>query len=107
MDSDVEIKQQPMSRIPRQEWEWSVGHTVRIHTHDVRALAIHEPSIERRSSDGVGRKGRKGQVLVSGGLDTSLSLYSVPGFKTLVSDELGRDASQQNFHVAADILTFT
>lgn len=84
VDSDSEINQ-PMSRIPRQEWEWSIGHTVRIHTHDVRALAIHEPSIESRPSDGRVRKGRTDQVLVSGGLDTSLSLYSVPGFKRLVS----------------------
>lgn len=66
----------------RQGWEWTVGSMRREHTHDVKALAIHDQSLEG------GRVGaaRKGPVLVSAGVDASLSLYSVPGFKTQASD---------------------
>lgn len=63
---------------------------VRVHTHDVQALVICRPPVESMSGGQRVGKARKGHVLVSGGVDTSLSLYSVPGFKTLVSDSLSR-----------------
>lgn len=76
-------------RRTRQGWEWTVGSMRREHTHDVKALAIHGQSL-----DG-GRVGaaRKGPVLVSAGVDASLSLYSVPGFKTQASLCLLSDVS--------------
>lgn len=73
------------SRRTRQEWEWTVGSMQREHTHDVHALAIHEQTVEGRVEDGGVGVARKGAVLVSAGVDASLSLYSVPGFKTHVS----------------------
>ncbi|CAN0277610.1 unnamed protein product, partial [Scytosiphon promiscuus] len=74
----------------RQGWEWTIGSMRREHTHDVLALAIHEQSLDntRVKNRGVGAA-RKGPVLVSGGMDASLSLYSVPGFKTQASSGLG------------------
>lgn len=69
----------------RQGWEWTVGTTRREHTHDVKALAIHDQSLdEREESRGAGAA-RKGPVLVSAGVDASLALYSVPRFKTQAS----------------------
>lgn len=75
-----------VSRRPRQGWEWSVACMQREHTHDVHALAIHEQMMEGSVADGGTGAARKGPVLVSGGLDASLSLYSVPGFKTQVGE---------------------
>ncbi len=71
----------------RQGWEWTVGTMRREHTHDVKALTIHEQSLDGSAEGGIGGVGaaRKGPVLVSAGVDASLSLYSVPGFKTQAS----------------------
>lgn len=74
----------------RQGWEWTVGSMRREHTHDVKALTIHEQSLEERTEGGGIGVARKGPVLVSGGVDASLSLYSVPGFKTQVSNDFTR-----------------
>lgn len=73
-----------VSRQPRQSWEWSMTSMHRKHTHDVHALAIHKKSLDGHLSDGGIGVARKGPVLVSGGLDTSLSLYSVPAFRDKV-----------------------
>lgn len=72
----------------RQGWEWTIGSMRREHTHDVLALAIHDQSLDDSKAEnrGVG-SARKGPVLVSAGMDSSLSLYSVPGFKTQASDQ--------------------
>eukprot|EP00903_Cladosiphon_okamuranus_P017749 g16338.t1 len=71
----------PRSRT-RQGWEWTVGTMRREHTHDVKALAIHNQSLDvSEESRGAGAA-RKGAVLVSAGVDASLALYSVPHFKT-------------------------
>lgn len=74
----------------RQGWEWTVGSMRREHTHDVKALAIHEQSLDERTEGGGIGVARKGPVLVSGGVDASLSLYSVPGFKTQASNDFTR-----------------
>lgn len=73
------------NRRTREGWEWTLGSVRREHTHDVYALAIHEQSLEGRAEEGGAGAARKGPVLVSGGVDASLSLYSVPGFKTQAS----------------------
>ncbi|CAM9496327.1 unnamed protein product, partial [Hapterophycus canaliculatus] len=72
----------------RQGWEWTIGSMRREHTHDVLALAIHDQSLDdsRVENRGVGAA-RKGPVLVSAGVDASLSLYSVGGFKTQASHD--------------------
>lgn len=72
----------------RQVWEWSVAGMHREHTHDVYALAIHAQSLDGEVGDGGVGAARKGPVLISGGLDTSLSLYSVPAFKEKVTNQL-------------------
>lgn len=64
--------------------EWTVGSMRREHTHDVHALAIHGKTLKGRVEEGGVGSARKGPVLVSGGVDASLCLYSVPGFKTQV-----------------------
>ncbi|CAM9326903.1 unnamed protein product [Ectocarpus sp. 6 AP-2014] len=74
----------------RQGWEWTVGSMRREHTHDVKALAIHEQSLDERTKGGGVGVARKGPVLVSGGVDASLSLYSVPGFKTQARNDSTR-----------------
>ncbi|CAN0109291.1 unnamed protein product, partial [Ectocarpus sp. 8 AP-2014] len=53
----------------RQGWEWTVGSMRREHTHDVKALAIHEQSLDERTEGGGIGVARKGPVLVSGGVD--------------------------------------
>lgn len=72
------------SRRTREGWEWTVGSVRREHTHDVYALAIHEQTLEGGVETGGAGAARKGPVLLSAGVDASLSLYSVPGFKTQV-----------------------
>lgn len=74
----------PRSRT-RQGWEWTVGTMRREHTHDVKALAIHDQSLDDREDNGGAGAARKGPVLVSAGVDASLALYSVPRFKTQAS----------------------
>lgn len=73
------------SRRTREGWEWTLGSVRREHTHDVYALAIHDQSLEGGAETGGAGAARKGPVLVSAGVDASLSLYSVPGFKTQAS----------------------
>lgn len=77
-----------VSRLARQGWEWTVGSMRREHTHDVHALAIHGQTLDGRVEDGGIGAARKGSVLVSAGVDASLALYSVPGFKTQVRTSL-------------------
>lgn len=91
-DADVDMGYDAGGNTPstgrrtRQEWEWTVGGMRREHTHDVHALAIHEQTLEGQWREGDGGVGaaRKGPVLMSAGVDASLSLYSVPGFQTQV-----------------------
>lgn len=80
-DGEVVGGSSKVSRRPRQGWEWSIGKVVRAHTHDVHALAIHEQTLDGTAENGGAGAARKGPVLVSGGVDASLWLYSVPGFK--------------------------
>lgn len=88
-DGDLNAGSQRRKRTrTRQGWEWTIGSMRREHTHDVLALAIHDQSLDNSKAEnrGVGAA-RKGPVLVSAGMDASLSLYSVPGFKTQVSSD--------------------
>lgn len=87
LDADADTSGSPAtaSRRTREGWEWTVGSVRREHTHDVYALAIHEQSLEGGVAVGGAGAARKGPVLVSAGVDASLSLYSVPGFKTQAS----------------------
>lgn len=91
-DGDGDAGSRPARTRTRQGWEWTVGTMRREHTHDVKALAIHEQSLDGSPEVGGGGVGaaRKGPVLVSAGVDASLSLYSVPGFKTQASFVLRR-----------------
>ena len=87
-DVDVDAEESAMKPPARrrQGWEWSLGSMRREHTHDVHAMAIHQQSLDGNAKDGGVGVARKGPVLVSGGVDASLTLYSVPGFKTYVSE---------------------
>lgn len=84
-DANAESRRIRPRERTRQGWEWTVGTMRREHTHDVKALAIHDQSLdESEESRGAGAA-RKGPVLVSAGVDASLALYSVPRFKTQAS----------------------
>lgn len=85
LDMDAEGEAMMSSRRRRQGWEWSVGNMRREHTHDVHAMTIHEQSMEGRIEERTPGAARRGPVLVSGGVDASLALYSVPRFKKFVS----------------------
>lgn len=85
LDMDAEAEAMKFSRSRRQGWEWSVGTMRREHTHDVHAMTIHDQSMEGRIEEKSPGAARRGPVLVSGGVDASLVLYSVPRFKQFVS----------------------
>lgn len=82
---EIESRASTASQRTRQGWEWTLGSMRREHTHDVNALTIHGPTLDGTVEDGGIGAARKGAVLVSAGIDASLALYSVPGFKTQAS----------------------
>ena len=77
IDSSVRcIQRQPLSAgsDPSQQRRWSSSTSHRKHSHDCRALAICHKSI--------GTCPERLELVVSGGVDTKLSTYSVQDFKS-------------------------